>query len=202
MHAHLATVALEAVGKRLWGFKPNLMRHIVEQRGAFYALIWFVTNMPKYEYILRVWGPIRTHLVSTTISTLNGCPYCTHGHAYAFQLHYLRQYGKLFALDEAAILQLHSLGEGEVLIQLEQALIEAGLAEEIPYLQRIIELRHDVALSNTREDGHLLHLMRMFAVLNECGINGQPEIDAAHDPINKDAALRKRYAALRMELKA
>src|SRR5207253_7497407 len=44
-----ATAVLEQIARSLWGFKPNLMPHIVEQRGPVSALSWFVRNMPKYE---------------------------------------------------------------------------------------------------------------------------------------------------------
>ncbi|MEL6880694.1 MAG: hypothetical protein AAGM27_03155 [Cyanobacteria bacterium J06554_3] len=82
----VAIFLLETLGDQLWGFRPNLMAPFVVQKGAFPAVFWFLKNMPKYERILESWGPIRTHLLATEISTLNGCAYCTHGHAYAFQL--------------------------------------------------------------------------------------------------------------------
>ena len=82
----VAIFLLETLGDQLWGFRPNLMAPFVVQKGAFPAVFWFLKNMPKYERILESWGPIRTHLLATEISTLKGCAYCTHGHAYAFQL--------------------------------------------------------------------------------------------------------------------
>ena len=54
----IATKFLEMIGSALWGFKPNLMRHIVEQHGALRSLGWFVRNMPSYERTLQQWGPI------------------------------------------------------------------------------------------------------------------------------------------------
>ena len=81
-------VTLEQIGKKLWGFKPALMHDIVAQHGALRSVGWFARNMPRYERILAEWGPIRTHLVASVASALNGCPYCTYGHAYAMELHY------------------------------------------------------------------------------------------------------------------
>ena len=91
---------LEMIGKYLWGFKPNLMQHIVDQHGAIKSLSWFIQNMPAYEKTLKQWGAIRTHLLVSEISVLNGCPYCTYGHVYALQLHYFKATGRLLPVDE------------------------------------------------------------------------------------------------------
>ncbi len=45
----------------------------------------------------------RTHLVATFASTLNGCPYCTHGPAYALELHYFAERDELLPVDERQI---------------------------------------------------------------------------------------------------
>ena len=50
---------------------------------------------------------------------------------------------------------------------------------------------------NDADDARTLHLARMFAVLNHCGVDGRIEPDEAHSPINKDQALRARYADAR-----
>lgn len=192
-----AVFLLETVGDQLWGFKPNLMAEFVVQQGSRRALVWFAKNMPKYERILEAWGPIRTHLVTTIISTLNGCAYCTAGHAYALQLHYLKQTDQLFPLSEAEIFQLHGLADTELLSRFESVLAQAGLSQEIFLLQRLVELRKDASLAVTEQDHQLCHLITMFQALNLCGISGEVKRDQAHDPINKDRAIRDRYAALR-----
>ncbi|MEL7523825.1 MAG: hypothetical protein AAGJ80_19765, partial [Cyanobacteria bacterium J06553_1] len=46
-------------------------------------------------------------------------------------------------------------------------------------------------------DYSLLHLIKLFRMLNVCGISNEIKIDQAHDPINKNRAVRDRYAALR-----
>jgi hypothetical protein len=38
----VATAILERIGERLWSFRPRL---IVEDRGAFGSLAWFLANM-------------------------------------------------------------------------------------------------------------------------------------------------------------
>jgi hypothetical protein len=43
----------------------------------------------------------------------------------------------------------------------------------------------------------LRHLVDMFTVLNSCGIRGNVSPNQAHDPINKNRGLVRRYAALR-----
>jgi len=177
-----------------------MMRHFVLEYGALNSVVWFVKHMPKYEKILKRWGPIRTHLVSTVLSTLQGCAYCTYGHAYALQLQYFQQTNKLFPLDESALIELHGLPETDVFKQIGVALSEADLADEIELLNKLSALREQVPTGQQSQDvEYLLHLMSMFAVLNSCGIKRQVMPDEAHDPINKDKRLRERYAALRAE---
>lgn len=191
-----ATWILESIGLTLWGFKPNLMQELVKQNGSWEAITWIVKNMPRYNRILKTWGPIRTHIISVFVSTLNGCPYCIYGHAYAFQLHYLKENNILFPLDETDLIALHTLEENEILARLEAALNKTGLTEGIPYLKRILELKQGNTAERP-EDDYLLHLIGMFSTLNACGIQADVAIDEAHDPINKDTILRERYAALR-----
>ena len=173
----MAVFILESIGQILWGFKPNLMAHIVKQNGAVRSVSWYASNRPRYQGILKSAGPIRTHLISTLISTLNGCPYCTYGHAYAFQLHYLQKFNAPFPMDEQALVALHSLPEQEVMLQIERALTEVRLSEEIPILRQTAALRHNAGLAETREDAELLHLISMFSALNTCGINGNVALD-------------------------
>ncbi|MEM9089178.1 MAG: hypothetical protein AAGC93_10580 [Cyanobacteria bacterium P01_F01_bin.53] len=188
---------LETLGDQLWGFKPNLMRAFVSQQGARRSLCWFAKNMPKYERTLEAWGPIRTHLVATAVSTLNGCAYSTVGHAYALQLHYLKNTDRLFPLTSAEIFRLHTLSEPEFLERWEQVLNQAGLGQEIFPLQRMVELRRNRGLAVTKGDRNMLHLITMIEDLNVCGVSDNVRSDQAHDPINKNRAIRDRYAALR-----
>lgn len=192
-----AVFLLEALGDYLWGFKPNLMADFVNRQGALPALFWFANNMPKYEHILEEWGPMRTHLIATVLSTLEGCEYCANGHAYALELHYLQANDKLFPLSKGEMFALHTLSEEQILAGFEQALIEADLAEEILPLMRVAELRHDSSLATTASDDNLLQLIQMFSVLSACAIASNTSLDSAHDPIWKDRALCDRYITLR-----
>lgn len=194
-----ATAVLEGIGNKLWGFKPNLMRHFVAQHGPVGAVSWFASNMPKYERILKRWGPIRTHLVATAISATNGCPYCTHGHAIAFQLHYFRDHGRLFPIDEHQMVALGSQPTDEVFAAFANALMTADLDSELPTLRRTHALIEDRNDADGETDAALLHLIDMFAALNACGIASNAEIDQVHDPINRDLALIERYEAARRD---
>ena len=194
----LATRALEAVPRRLWGFPPRLMPWIVQRLGAIRAVAWFVWNMPRYERTLKTFGGVRTHLLCTTISLINGCRYCTVGHAYALQLIYLRERDELFPLDEQAISQLQDLDRAELRARLASALELGGLADELPLVERVFELAAGQEPRANRDDARIAHLVRMFAVLNACGIAGSVEPDQAHDPVNRDAALIERYRQLRI----
>ncbi len=199
--AKFATSVLEGFANHLWGVRPGLMAHFVDQKGSIAALAWFVRHMPRYERILKRWGPLRTHLLSTAVSALNGCAYCTFGHAHAFQLHYLKSHDRLFPLDEQTILELHGGGEEKVIALMSHALRRADMETEIPMLRRLQTLRNDPRArsidARRQDDADLRHLIKMFAALNACGIKGQVAPDAAHDPINRDGELKQRYQWLR-----
>lgn len=192
-----AIYCLETLFDQSWRFKPNLIAPLVRQRGALRTLIWFIPNFLKYERILEGWGPIRTHLLVTEISTLNGCPYNANGHAYALQLHYLKKTEQLFPLRESDILTLQTQSESEIVECFETALDEAGLSACTLDLRRMVELRQNPSLATTAKDRDVLHLIRWFAVLDACAIEHDVAIDQAHDPINKNRAWRDRYAILR-----
>jgi hypothetical protein len=194
-----AIFLLENLGFKLWGFKPNLMKNIVERLGGFRSLVWFVANMPRYERTLKMWGPIRTHLLVTEISALQGCPYCTFGHLYALQLHYFKQSGKVIAGDNNSILYLHRVDQ-DTAIGILNALIDSiGIPEEHKIFERMLLLRNGKQVPSQPEDGRILHLLKMFRVLNTCGIQGGTPLDEAHDPINKDHELKKRFETMRLE---
>ena len=190
---------LELTGKALWGFKPNLMREIVRHEGPAKAIAWFVQNMPRYEKTLKEWGPLRTHLLASEISVLNGCPYCVYGHIYALQLHYLKAKGQLLSVDEDEILAWISTGETEIIERFRQLITSSGLLSELPVLERMFVLRKGAGWPESADDHKILHLLEMFGVLNTCGIKGQTSPDQAHDPINKDVTLRRKYKLLRQE---
>ena len=193
---------LELLGQALWGFKPNLMRAIGEQHGAVKALTWFVRNMPRYEKTVKDWGPIRTHLLVAEISVLNGCPYCIYGHAYALQLHYFKDTGQLLDVDENDIIAWQSLGEARAIDQFRLLINSLDLPDEQRTLDRMLFLRQGKEQPTSKKDHQILHLVNMFSFLNQCGISGNARPDQAHDPINKDAALRGEYRRLREESQA
>ena len=198
----MSTILLEKIGQHLLGFKPRLMAYLVKRKGAVSSLSWFARNMPAYERILKSWGPNRTHLVSITASMINGCPYCTFGHSYSIQLHYLKNTGKLFPRTDEELLAMSDLPRDELVEQLCIALTEADMQGEIPIVCRTSELMPDSTetgkpFGTCPYDKNIMHLVNMFAELNACGIAGSIEPDEAHDPINKDIKLKARYDSLR-----
>jgi hypothetical protein len=199
MSFRIAQNLLEMVGQGLWGFKPNLMQHIVEQHGAISSLSWFVKNMPKYEKILKQWGAIRTHLLASEISVLNGCPYCTYGHVYALQLHYFKANGRLMPADENEVMSWHTASEDDAIERFRQLIHSSELMSELPILERMLLLRQGVEPPTSEDDLKIAHFLQMFGFLNRCGIKGKTGHDQAHDPINKDISLRNEYSRLRQE---
>lgn len=197
MFDRVVTFILEAIGSKLWGFKPNLMQHFVDQHGPGQSMYWFATNMPKYEKILKELGPIRTHLLVSAISIMNACRYCHTGHAEAFQLHFLRIHGEIFPMDTDEMFALRGIGIDNMIHSLEDALTSSGLKEEVPTLKRLVKLYWDPSQTRQSEDASLIHLISMFKVLNQCGIEANATIDAVHDPINRDTVLINRHKHLR-----
>lgn len=195
--SRITTAALERAAQVLWGFQPNLMPHLIAQRGAAAGLSWFVRNMPRYELTRRAFGPIRTHILATTISIFNGCEYCTYGHAYALELCYLNEHGSLFPLDESEFIALGQLSESEASAGIERALNAAGLGADVDIVRRLLALRTGSLLPEDADDRRLQHLLEMLGVLNSCGIRGKVKRDQAHDPINRNRLVKQRYAELR-----
>lgn len=188
---------LEFIGSSLWGFKPNLMEDIVGQNGGISSVAWFARNMPTYERILKDWGPIRTHLLASEISVLNGCPYCTYGHMYAMQLHYLQNNDTLMSVSEDEFVGWHGLSEIEKIDKIQSFILDNDLETELPLFERMLELKAGNGSNDSKADRYISHLIQMFAYLNECGIVGETDSDEAHDPINQNFELKERYAQLR-----
>ncbi len=191
---------MEGICNDKWGFDPLLMQDIVAQHGAIKPLFWLARNMPKYEKTLREWGPIRTHIVGGAISTINSCPYCVHGHMYSFQLHYLDIYKKTFPVNEKAMTDFCYLEDIDVIASAwRETLLVGGLEEEVPFVERAVALIKGAKPTKDKTDRITVHLIKMFEFLNACGVNGNTPPDEAHDPINKDMALKARYAQMRKE---
>lgn len=194
----MAISVLRRLTTTLWGAPPLLLPQIVEHLGALGALGWFVRNLPEYESILKQWGPLRTHLLCVEASLLNGCSYCTHAHAYAFELHYFREKNLLFPLDEHQLVALRAVSDEELRSTLKQALASAQMPEEDALFERLWRLRLERPEPKDETDRRICHLLRMFEMLNFCAINSQTAADHAHDPINKDETLKLRYAEARL----
>jgi hypothetical protein len=193
----LAVRLLEGLGERLWGFPPRLMAYIVDDLGAVGAVSWFARNMPRYEYTLRVLGPLRTHLTCTVVSLSNGCRYCSFGHAYAAELVYLQERGKVFPADALTMSGWVGLEPAELRQRMVEVLERADLHSEVLWVDRTLALVNGTQRPVDRDEARIAHLVRMFAMLNAVGIAGEVEPDEAHDPRNKDGALKARNAKLR-----
>ena len=192
-----AVFILETAFAQMWGFKPNIVGAFVKQKGAVRSLFWFAKNMLRYEGIREKLGPIRTHVLATGVSALNGCSYCVFGHGFALGLVHLKQTGQLFPLTERELMDLCGQSEADILTTMERALTKASLRSEVLPLERLRELWQRPGLATTKQDRDLVHLNKMFTTLNLCGVKRHIQRDQAHDQLNKDRALRDRYIALR-----
>lgn len=193
-----AAAVLRGLTGKLWGQPPFLIEEIVDHLGAASAIRWFVANLPTYEGTMKKWGPVRTHLLCVEASLLNGCSYCTHAHIYAFQLHYFKETGKLFSLDEHEVIALREKPDAEFKATLEEALRSSDVSEEAALFDQLYKRKFAWAPPVDDTERRIDHLLSMFETLNFCGIDRQVPFDHAHDPINKDEDLKRRYAEARL----
>ncbi len=197
MTKRAATWILTAIGRHKWGMVAVIMPSIVDHLGPAGALLWIARNMPEYERALVELGPLRANFLCCVASILNGCAYCTYAHGRAFELHFFAERGELFPLDEQELVSLASLSDDEVAQRLGAALEEASLREEMTLYRRLYALKLGGAEPGPG-DRYLVHAIKMFDVLNRCAIESRVAIDEAHDGINKDDALKARYAEARL----
>lgn len=189
----LSIKILEFIGSFLWGFRPNLMKDIVEIHGGWKSIVWFAKNMPKYEKIKKKIGSERTHLLAVAISGINGCQYCTYGHALSFHLHYFKNKNQLFPIDEHEMMKFNTKNEQQIVEALNSAFDSINLVQEKEDLHRLIDLKNDPKLAASEHDHRINHLVKMFGFLNTCGVKNQTLPDMAHDPINKNSELYEQY---------
>ena len=185
------------IARSKWGVPAVIMPIIVKNLGPFGALRWLAKNLPKYERAIVDLGPLRANLICAIASLMNGCSYCTYAHGRAFELYYFEKHDKLFPIDDHQLISLIPLTDEAVRAELEHALREAGLPEEVEIFHRLYALKLENATPRA-DEAFLVHAIRMFDTLNYCSIDSQIAIDEAHDRINKDDKLKARYAEARL----
>jgi hypothetical protein len=193
----LTVRGLESMCAVMWGFSPVIIALIVDDMGALRALRWFIANMPRYLISTALLGSIRTHLACVVASLRNGCVYCAYAHVYALELIYLRERGKLFPLDAGELDPWLRLDTRVMRRRLHAVLIEAGLHAEALWADRMLLLIDGPQLPVDAEEARIVHLMRMATTMNKIAMAGGARPDEAHDPVNKNAAIKSRHAALR-----
>jgi len=197
----LGVNTLKGVSDRVWGVRANVMDDVVAAYGTVRSMWWFGRSMSRYDKIRAEWGPLRTNLVVTTLALIRGCRYHTVSHGSAFQLHYFQLAAEswpdepeqwLFPLTDDDLLALLGADADTIVSVLDHALTEAGLPDEVPWLHRLLEVRASGKAANA-DDKRLRHLIRMFDRLIVVAKAATTEPDEAHDPINRDRDLRRRY---------
>ncbi|HLU60168.1 MAG TPA: hypothetical protein VKZ81_32300 [Pseudonocardia sp.] len=193
----IVTRTLQAMCRVMWGFAPRMLPHIVGTLGPWRSLAWFAANMPRLLWTLHVLGPVRTHLAAVAISLHNGCTYCAYGHAYALELIYLRDHGRLFPVDARTLAGWRDLPSRELGKRLRGVLQEAGLHAETMWVERTLALAAGLTRPVDADEARIAHLVRMLGRMNRIAVAAGIEPDEAQNPINKDRALKRRYAQLR-----
>jgi hypothetical protein len=193
----LITRAIWTMCRALWGFSPRMIPHIVHRMGPIRALRWFAANFPRYLVTLRVLGPVRFHLACFAISLHNSCTYCAFGHAYALELVYLRDRDRLLPLDARTLGGWMDLEPRELERRLHGVLHEAGLHAEALWVDRTLALAGDAQRPVDRIEARIAHLVRMLGTINKIAIESRVEPDEAQNPVNKNTAVKARYAELR-----
>jgi hypothetical protein len=193
----LTVRGLESMCAVMWGFPPVIIALIVDDMGALRALRWFIANMPRYLISTAVLGPVRTHLACVVASLRNGCIYCAYGHVYALELIYLRERGRLFPLDAGKLDPWLRIDARTMRRRLHAVLVEAGLHTEALWADRMLLLAEGPQLPVDAAEARIVHLMRMATTMNTIAMARGARPDEAHDPVNKNAAIKSRHAALR-----
>lgn len=193
----LVTRMLEGMCRVMWGFAPRMIPHVVRSLGPGRSVLWFAVNFPRLLWTMHVFGPIRTHLAAAAISLHNGCTYCAYGHAFALELVYLRDRGRLFPVDARTLSTWRDLPPRELGQRLRQVLHEAGLHAETLWVDRTLALASGTTRPVDADEARIAHLVRMLGRMNRIAVEAGVEPDEAQNPVNKNAALKRRYAQLR-----
>jgi alkylhydroperoxidase family enzyme len=193
----LTVRGLEALCRVMWGFPPTIITLIVDHMGPMRAIGWFATHMPRFLASRVVLGPVRVHLACIVVSLRNGCSYCACGHVYALELLYLRQHGRLFPLDAKALDEWYSLDARALRNRLRTVLVTAGLHTEAIWVDRMVALAEGSQTPVDAAEVRLAHVIRMADTASRIAAADNATPDEAHDPVNKDAAVKARHAALR-----
>lgn len=199
MHGKQVVVrVLEGLCRLLWGFPPAVIPVIVDRMGPLPALHWFAANMPRFLVSMRVLGPVRIHLACVVVSVRNGCLYCAHAHAYALELIHLRDRDELFPLDARTLDGWIGLDARTVRNRLRAVLEEAGLHAEALWVERIIALTEGVQEPVDAAEARIAHIVQMVRTMNGIANAAEMPLDrGAHDPVNKNVAIKTRHRALR-----
>lgn len=188
---------LEGCCRQLWGFSPRMIGGIIGDKGPVRGFVWFTANLPRYLMTMRVLGPVRTHVVCATISLHNHCVYCAFGQAYALELIYLRDTGRLFPLDTRLLSDWLHLEPRHLGARLRVVLQDAGLHSEAVWVDLTLGFLVGEQQPIDDAEARVAHLVRMVSEMNRIANATGAEPDGAQDPINKDMALKATHAALR-----
>ena len=191
------TRLLESLCRVMWGFAPRMIPHIVRALGPGHSVVWFAANMPRLLWTMHVLGPLRTHLAAVAISLHNGCTYCAYGHAFALELIYLRDRGRLFPVAARTIATWQDLPTRELEHRMRSVLQDAGLHAETLWVDRTLALAAGATRPVDADETRIAHLVRMLGRMNRIAVEAGVEPDEAQNPINKDRALKRRCAELR-----
>ncbi len=190
------TRLLEAMCQVVWGFAPRMISHIVSRLGPGRAVLWVSASMPRMLWTMHVLGPVRTHLAAMAISLYYGCTYCAYGHAFALELIYLRDRGHLFPVDAHTLASWWGVEPRVLERRLRALLQDAGLHAETLWVDRTLELVAGAGPTDA-DEVRVAHLVRMLGVMTRIAIDAGIEPDEAQNSINKNMALKERYAELR-----
>lgn len=203
----LALRGIHALSRAFAGYRAPFLDEVVRQYGLRGAMARLRRAQEIADLLEAELGERDGHLLIGFASLWNGCLFCTIGHIHAANLAHFRDTGELFPLDEDDLRRaIVRNDDAELLAQIRGSLARhPALAArfERQYHLKSGEVPHPSLLpgagpSASREDDLLALAITTYDWLNHCSLlsEGDGEL-VALSPLQRDRALRGRYAAAR-----
>ena len=188
---------MDALSTRVLGHPLPFLRELMRTHGfAGYRTITSTIQRVQEQCVQR-YGPVEANVLIASGALWNGCRFCSRSHLWNANLHYLRDSGTLFPIDDAEVPRLQRLSDEEVLQYITQRLHAGGFAALAQRVERLFHLKIGDATGTTDDDPYLLAAIAAWDWMAECTIVVEEDQAFPTDPVARDRALYARYLQAR-----